>query len=490
MKGGKELNDPALVKVLVENSAEAVDWVNEIGGDLSVVGQFGGASVKRIHRPGDTSAVGPMLVKALNAKLEELGIPVLLETTAKKILVDETGKVTGVEVEYPDGKTVEIAATAVVIATGGFGANADMVVSYNPGLEGFASTNHSGATGDGIRMALEVGAGLTDIEQIQTHPTVNPDTTIMYTEGVRGNGAILVNKEGKRFVDELSTRDVVSAAILSQTEGKSWLVFDQDVRDSLAAIEKYVSQGIIIEAASPGELGEVLGIDGEALEATIAAYKGFQEGGADEEFGRKDMSLPLQTGPYYAGLCVPAVHHTMGGIKINPQSEVLTEEGSVIPGLFAAGEVTGGVHGGNRLGGNAVTDVVVFGRIAGEGARAYVEKNGGYTEREMEAFAASSSTEGIEAVDAEYNDGTYTATGKGNNGDMMLEVVISGGKVTAIKITEHKETPGIYEKAESDVIAAILARQSADVDVVAGATNTSKGIKEAVDSILKENLKK
>ena len=209
MKGGKNLNDPELVRTLVQNSAAAVDWVNEIGGDLSVVAQFGGASVKRIHRPSDTSAVGPMLVKTLNAKLDELGIPVLLETKATKIIADKDGKITGVEAEDENGEFV-INTKAVILATGGFGANPDMVVKYAPQLAGFITTNHSGATGDGIEMALELGAGLTDIEQIQTHPTVNPNTATMYTEGVRGNGAILVNDDGNRFVNELETRDVVS----------------------------------------------------------------------------------------------------------------------------------------------------------------------------------------------------------------------------------------------------------------------------------------
>ena len=183
MKGGKDLNDKELVTVMAENSSDAVDWVNDIGGDLSVVGMFGGASVKRIHRPSDTSAVGPMLMKALNAKAEELGIPVLLETKAEKILLDDKGAVCGVQATDKDGNEMNIDCTAVILATGGFGANSDMVVEYKADLAGFCTTNHPGATGDGIAMAKEVGAAFVDMEQIQTHPTVNPDTTTMYTEG-------------------------------------------------------------------------------------------------------------------------------------------------------------------------------------------------------------------------------------------------------------------------------------------------------------------
>ncbi len=484
MKGGKELNDKDLVTVMAENSAAAVDWVNEIGGDLSVVGMFGGASVKRIHRPTDTSAVGPMLVKALNAKTAELGIPVLLETTAKEIKVDENGAVCGVVAEDKDGNVMNIDCTAVILATGGFGANGEMVEQYKPDLAGFGTTNHAGATGDGITMATAIGAGLVDIEQIQTHPTVNPETQTMYTEGVRGNGAILVNKEGKRFVDELETRDVVSAAILEQTDGVCYLLFDQAVRESLAAIESYIKAGIVTEADTPEELGEALGIDGAALAETLTAYAGYQAAGNDEEFGRESMELPLDQPKYYAALCAPAIHHTMGGVKINTSCEVLKEDGTAIPGLFAAGEITGGVHGANRLGGNAVTDIVVFGRIAGTGAEAYVMANGGNTEAEITAEAGDA--EAAPEVQGDYKDGVYEGTGKGNNGDITVEVTVEGGNIVSVTLKEHGETEGLYEAAEKGVVESIIKTQTAEVDAVSGATNTSNGIMEAVTNALAE----
>lgn len=482
MKGGKELNDKELVTVMAENSADAVDWVNEIGGDLSVVGMFGGASVKRIHRPTDTSAVGPMLVKALNAKMAELNIPVLLETTAQKILVDADGKVNGVTAVDKDGKEMTIDCTAVVLATGGFGSNMDMVVEYKSDLAGFGTTNHSGATGDGITMAVEDGAALVDMEQIQTHPTVNPDTQTMYTEGVRGNGAILVNKEGKRFVNELETRDVVSAAILEQTDKQCYMVFDQAVRESLAAIESYVKAGIVTEADTPEALGEAIGVDGAALAETLKTYAGYQADGTDADFGRDSMELPLDQPKYYAALCAPAVHHTMGGVKINTSTEVLKEDGTAIPGLFAAGEVTGGVHGANRLGGNAVTDIVVFGRIAGTAAEKYVADNGGNTEPEITAAAGDEAV--TPEVEGGYKDGVYEGTGTGNNGDIKVEVTVEGGNITSVVLKEHGETEGIYEAAEKNVTADIIKKQTAEVDAVSGATNTSKGIMDAVADAL------
>lgn len=482
MKGGKELNDKALVTVMAENSKDAVDWVNEIGGDLSVVGMFAGASVKRIHRPTDTSAVGPMLVKALNAKLEELDIPVLLETEAKEILLDDSGAVCGVAAVDKTGSERVIDCTAVVLATGGFGGNAEMVVEYKPDLAGFGSTNHSGATGDGIAMMKKIGAAFVDMDQIQTHPTVNPKTQTMYTEGVRGNGAILVNKEGKRFVNELETRDVVSAAILEQTDKECYLLFDQAVRDSLAAIESYINAGIVTEADTPEELGEALGIDGAVLAETLAAYAAYQADGTDADFGRESMELPLNQPKYYAALCAPAIHHTMGGVKMNTETQVLKENGDAIPGLFAAGEVTGGVHGGNRLGGNAVTDIVVFGRVAGSAAEKYVLANGGNTEAEIKAESGSEAA--VPKVQGNYKDGVYEGTGKGNNGEIKVEVTVEGGNIVSVVLKEHSETQGIYEAAEKGVIADMIKNQTPEVDTVTGATNSSKGMKEAVADAL------
>lgn len=482
MKGGKELNNKELVTVMAENSAAAVDWVNEVGGDLSVVGMFAGASVKRIHRPSDTSAVGPMLVKTLNAKVAELGIPVLTETTAKKIITDDKGAVSGVAAVDKDGNEMTINCKAVVLATGGFGANAEMVASYKADLKGFGTTNQSGATGDGIAMAEELSAGLVDMEQIQTHPTVNPETQTMYTEGVRGNGAILVNKEGKRFVNELETRDVVSAAILEQTDGECYLVFDQAVRDSLKAIESYISAGIVTEADTTDALAEALGIEAAAFTETMNTYAGYADSKEDADFGRESMEQPLTQSKFYAALCAPAIHHTMGGVKINTAGEVQKDDETVIPGLFAAGEVTGGVHGANRLGGNAVTDIVVFGRIAGTSANAYVEANGGATEPEIKAETEEAAA--VPEVQGDYKDGTYTGTGKGNNGDITVEVTVEGGNIIAVTLTEHAETEGLYENAEKNVVTEIIKTQSSEVDAVTGATNTSNGIMEAVANAL------
>lgn len=367
MKGGKYLNNPDLVHTLTDHAAESVDFINNLGGDLNDVGMMAGATNKRAHRPTGGGFVGAEVVKTLNKAAADRKIEILKNAKAEELIVKD-GRVVGVKYKQKGQPEKEIYAKAVVMAAGGFSANQDMVTKINPKLKGFATTNHPGATGDGIIMGEKVGADTVDMSQIQTHPTVVPGNGEMITEAVRGNGAILVNKDGKRFINELQTRDVVSAAELAQKDKVGYLLFDQDVRKSLKAIESYVKSGLTTEGKDLHELGQKLGIDGDTLQATVDKYGKDQAAGKDTEFGRADMPRPLNQPPYYAVKVTPAVHHTMGGLVINTKAQVLDKKGNIIPGLFAAGEVTGGVHGANRLGGNAMADITTFGRIAGEGA--------------------------------------------------------------------------------------------------------------------------
>ncbi|SCY96507.1 flavocytochrome c [Alkaliphilus peptidifermentans] len=367
MKGGYEKNIQELVTVLTENAADAVEWLINLGADLNDVGRMAGASQNRSHRPTGGAPVGSHIVKVLKDNAEARDIKILTETTATEILTEE-GKITGIIVTDKNSNEFIIEAKAVIVATGGFGANTTMFADLDNSLSGFGTTNHPGATGDGITMAAAVGAGLVDMEEIQTHPTVVPSNGYMITEAVRGNGAILINSEGKRFVNELQTRDVVSEAILEQDGKTSFLLFDEGVRESLSAIEGYVRQGLTKEGETIEELAEVLGIDSEILMATLETYNGAVTDGEDKEFGRDDMPRSLENSKYYVIEVGPAVHHTMGGLKINTLAQVLDENGQVISGLYAVGEVTGGIHGGNRLGGNALTDLIVFGRLAGQTA--------------------------------------------------------------------------------------------------------------------------
>ena len=481
MKGGKNINDPELVKYMAENSAEALYWVNDMGADLTVVGLFGGASVKRIHRPSDTSAVGPVLVKTLLSVVEKNNIPVLYNTKAEEIITDANGAVSGVKVTDAEG-TYTINCKAVIIATGGFGANSEMVEKLNPNLKGFGTTNVAAATGDGITMGTAIGAATVDMEQIQTHPTVHPETQTMYTEAVRGNGAIIVNKEGARFTNEMGTRDVVSAAILEQTDGQAWLIFDEAVRKSLKAIEGYISAGIVFQSETIEGLAAEIGADPATLSATMAKFADDVKAGNPDEFGRAGLELPLTEANFYACMVAPAIHHTMGGLKINTAAEVLNEEGNAIAGLFAAGEVTGGVHGANRLGGNAVTDIVVFGKAAGTSACDYVAANGGHTEATIVVEKVEETVK--PEVEANFKDGTYTAVGTGIGGDVEVIAEVKDGEIVSITLGQHGETEGIFEGPVDGVIPEIIKGQTTEVDTVSGATITSNAIIEAVEDIM------
>ena len=379
--GGGGLNDPALVKKLVENSPAAIEWLGGLDPEIILhnVAAFGGASVKRIHRPvdenGKTLSVGAYMVPLLKENLDKHeNIELLTNTTATKILMDN-GAAVGVVAETSAGATVTVNAKAVVITTGGFGANNDMIASIRPELDGFITTNAPGTQGQGIVMAQAVGADTVDLEQIQLHPTVHVqgNDAVLITEGLRGDGAILVNQEGERFFDEVSTRDKVSNAEFAQTGGYAWLIVDSRMSDASNVIQGYINKGYAETGETYEELAKAIGAPADVFAETMAKWNACVEAKEDPDFGRVSFANPLDQAPYYAIKVQPGIHHCMGGIKIDDNAEVIDTKGNVIPGLFAAGEVTGGVHGNNRLGGNAVADFTIFGRIAGSSAADYAK---------------------------------------------------------------------------------------------------------------------
>ncbi|MCH1929701.1 fumarate reductase flavoprotein subunit FccA [Shewanella sp. A25] len=376
MKGGRDLNDPELVKVLANNSSDSIDWLTSLGADMTDVGRMGGASVNRSHRPTGGAGVGAHVAQVLWDNAVKRGTDIRLNSRVVRIIEDASGKVTGVLVKGEYTGYYVIKADAVVIAAGGFAKNNDRVAKYDPKLKGFKATNHPGATGDGLDVAQLAGAATRDLEYIQAHPTYSPDGGVMITEAVRGNGAIVVNREGKRFMNEITTRDKASAAILQQTGESAYLLFDDAVRKSLKAIEGYMHLQIVKQGNTVEELAKQLNVPATELATTVTTYNGFVKAAKDSQFERPNLPRELVTPPYYALEIAPAVHHTMGGVVIDTQAEVKSEKtGKPISGLYAAGEVTGGVHGANRLGGNAISDIVTFGRIAGASAAKYAKDN-------------------------------------------------------------------------------------------------------------------
>lgn len=372
MAGGHEINDIDLVRTMAEKSAAAVDWLESIGAPLPTLAPTGGTVHYYLHEPEDGSAVGEFLVQSYTKTLEDLGIEVMLNTEATEIL-SEDGVVTGIKAESKE-KEYTINAKAVILATGGFGANFDMLASFDPALANAVTTNTPAATGDGIVMAEALGADTVDMEKIQLHPTVFQENGLLVSERLRSNGAILVNKEGNRFTNDLATRDAVSQAELAQPDAFAYIVYDAKYAEE-KLYQKYVTNGLTVEGNTIEELAAALGMDDAAAQnfvATVETWNKVCNGEQEDEFGRNNGLVTLDQAPYTAIKIAPGIHHTMGGLKINTETEVLDKQGNAIPGLFAAGEVTGGVHGGNRIGGNAVADIVVFGQIAAESAVAYI----------------------------------------------------------------------------------------------------------------------
>lgn len=350
IRKGHNKNDLNLVKTLAENSADVVKWLTSLGVDLRDLGRPGGTSVPRTHRPKKGAAVGPNLIKALEFAAKEKNIQIKTENKVTEILTGDKGKITGIKATDCNSKKYTLETKAVIIATGGFGANYELVQKYKPELKGFATTNHPGAMGDGIALAEKVGADFVDLAEIQIHPTVIPKKGTLITESLRGDGAILVNHDGKRFINELETRDIVSKAILDQgVAATAFLIFNDQVRNTLKAVESYFKKGLVKEGQTVDKLAEEINVNIQNLKFTLELYNQYVAIGKDKDFQRP-VQIPLDKGKYYAIEITPAIHHTMGGVKINPRTEVIGKDGHIIKGLYAAGEVTGRVHGANRLG--------------------------------------------------------------------------------------------------------------------------------------------
>ena len=383
MASGKNMNDPELVKVLAENTSGAIDWLDSEGIELNgPLATMGGLSANRTHRPVDADGniipVGSYLVDKLSARMDELGIEVHTNTAATEIIMED-GKAAGVKATGSSGNNVTIHADAVIVATGGFGGNMDKVTEYRPDLEGYISTNVTTASGDAIDFLGDLNADFVDLDQIQLHPTVVPTDGTLVGEALRGDGAILVNKEGHRFFNETGTRDEVSAAEIEQPTGNVWLIVNQDMYEGSAVISKLEKGGYLVNGDTLDDLAKAMDFDADAtaaLKETVETWSGYVASGVDEDFGREigAVKTDLSSGPYYAVNVGPGIHHCMGGVKINTSAEVIDTDGNPIEGLYACGEVTGGIHGANRLGGNAVADIVVYGRIAAESAIEYIDK--------------------------------------------------------------------------------------------------------------------
>ncbi|MBN7274462.1 flavocytochrome c [Ligilactobacillus pobuzihii] len=374
LKGGGGLNNKEMLNYFTSHGALAIDWLADRGIELNDITITGGMKIKRTHRPASKAAIGGYLVTELLKQVEKEEIPLFAKVKVDKLIADGD-MVTGLDVQLPNNETKEISAKAVILATGGFGANKELLKKYRPDLDGYDTTNQAGATGDGIKLATEIGAGLVDMDQVQVHPTVQQDTGHAYLigEATRGEGAILVNAKGERFVNELDTRKNVTNAINELPEKSAYLIYDSGIRENVPAINFYDHIGLVEHGDSLADLAANIDVDPETLQATVASWNEAVTSGQDSAFGRDSgMDQTIDHGGYEAIHIAPAVHYTMGGLKIDAKTHVLTESDQPIAGLFAGGEVAGGLHGNNRIGGNSIAETVVFGRQTGQQAYKYL----------------------------------------------------------------------------------------------------------------------
>ncbi|HEO8421444.1 flavocytochrome c [Niallia sp. FSL W8-0635] len=373
LKGGHGTNDKEMLRFFVDNSASAIEWLDTIGIRLNNLTITGGMNEKRTHRPEDGSAVGQYIVDGLLKNVQEKDIPLFVNAEVKGI-TEKDGTVNGVDVLFNQTDEKSITAKAVIVTTGGFGSNMDMIKEVRSDLGDYVTTNQAGSTGDGIKMIEKLGGATVDLEQIQVHPTVQQEESYLIGEAVRGEGAIMVSAEGKRFTNELDTRDKVTAAINELPEKSAYLVFDSGVKSRAKAIEQYEKLGFVLEGETIEALAEKMNVSSEELKVTLDTWNKAVTNKDDQAFGRTTgIENDLASTPFYAIKIAPGIHYTMGGVKINTNTEVLNEDGQPISGLFAAGEVTGALHGENRIGGNSVSEIIIFGRQAGIKSADYVK---------------------------------------------------------------------------------------------------------------------
>ena len=380
LKGGDFYNYPELVNIMVKGSPGAVDWLMDDGAKFrNTLPRMGGSSAYRSYMA--VEGVGRGFTEPMRNIAEKKGAKIRLGTQVTWIWrKDADSPIVGVEVTRDKKKSNIKIRKALILASGGFSRDIKMRTTFNPSLgPEYNCTNQPGATGEMIRYAQAVGAEAIQMAFIQLYPCAEPESGMLDTPAVypytgTGYGLIYVNKTGKRFISELERRDVVSMAQIKSGSKPTYSILNDEVFQKLVVpkeeLEKGIAKGRIIKADTLAELAGKLGIPADALQETVNRHNKFLPDGKDLDFNKpitKNM-IPLVKGPFYGIAQWPSIHHCMGGLRINTSAQVIDIWGKPIPRLYAAGEVCGGVQGSNRLGGNATTDCIVFGRIAGTNA--------------------------------------------------------------------------------------------------------------------------
>ena len=381
---GTEIHgDYTLVKTLVDNALKSVGWLQSIGVrfDPNEVTMPVGAKWRRGHKPLENQ--GFEYISNLQRYVKEQGGQIITDTRVQKLL-KENNQIVGLEATNADGQQVIVHANAVILASGGFAANTKMVQKYNTYWtkvdDDIATSNSPAITGDGIKLGTDVGADLVGMGFSQMMPVSDPVTGELFS-GLQVPPAnfVMVNNKGDRFVDEYESRDVLSQAAIDNGS-LFYLIADENIKGtayntSQEKINEQVEAGTLFKDDTLEGLAKQIKIDPTELVTTITKYNSYVDAGHDPEFGKDVFDLKVEKAPFYATPRKPALHHTMGGLKIDSSAHVLDTSGQPISGLYAAGEVAGGLHAGNRLGGNSLADIFTFGRIAAQTAAKEHQEN-------------------------------------------------------------------------------------------------------------------
>lgn len=488
-KNGQNYNDSDVAAVVIEETPKVLEWFESFGSE------WGKIRYSDLHCPTDGTIPGVEIIKVLSEQCEKLGVEIRLNTKAIKLVTDESGRVTGVNIQKENGEESTIDCTSVILATGGYSNNPEMIAKDHPDLKNIHLPSSMGVEGDGIIMATELGAKTRNMDLIQLSCAVVPFSIQMQLPGpIKEKGAIFVNKEGKRFVKETSEKSSdrgITAAILEQTDAMCYGVYNDTIYQNFMSVEDkdffdeyringIDNSGLVMKADTIEELAKLMEVPEDALTATI---NGIKDSEIDNE-AAKEAADTYTSGPYYAVPLTPGVMDTLGGIEVDTIGRVIKTDEKPIPGLYAAGEVIGNIQGAYYSIG--LGEAVVYGRVSARNAIQYVIDRGGLTEYKKSEGEAEK-PESKPAAKGNFVDGTFTGKAKGNNDELTVEVTVTDGSITEIKVVENKETPNIFAGVEDKYIPSIIESQDLEVDTITGATNSCNAIKEALKSVLKTN---
>ncbi len=486
VKNGAGFADVDMAGIIAMETPKVIEWLDGFGSE------WGKIRYADLHCPTDGTIPGVELVKVLKEQAEKNGIEIRYNSPAVDLIADESGRVSGVQVKDANGEYT-IDAQAVILATGGFESNPEMIAKYdNPGLAHIHLAPSQGNMGDGIVMAEKLGAELRNMDLIQLSCAVAPFSIQMQLP-IKNNGVVFINKEGKRFTNEYSEASSdrrITEDILKQTDAECFGVYNETIYQTFMAIEEkdffdeyrmtgIDNSGTVIKADTLEELAEKLGVDQETFLATMNGLKTDNIG--NEEVVK--LADTYKSGPYYAVTLTPGVMDTLGGVLADTTGRVINKEGKPIKGLYAAGEVIGNVQGAYYSVG--LGEAVVFGRVSARNAIEYIKDRQGLTEH-VPFDRGTPQENNAETAKGNFTDGTFTGEGQGNNGPIKVEVTVKDGSITEIQVLEQAETPNIYAGAEEQFIPELIKTQNLEIDAVAGATNSSNGLREAVKNALKQ----